>query len=412
MLGARVRMYLRNEAGDAWVAAPGAVAAAPTRRDLARGGLVHRRGREPLLAVEVPVGTAPWLVVLEQPVADVHAPVRRAVARLAVLGLVLVAAAAAFAWLLGRRIARPLGALTLAAERVARGERGTPVAVGGHDEIGRLATAFDVMAAEVAAAREELERRVLDAQQARAEAEGANRAKGDFLAVMSHELRTPLNAIGGYAKLLELGVYGPVTDAQREALGRIARSQAHLLRLITDVLSFARIDAGQMAYVIAAVPLADAVAALEPLVEPQLRAKGVAFACDAGDAVVHVRADRERLQQVVLNLLANAIKFTPAGGRVTVACTADAAHVRVRVADTGPGIPPERLGAVFEPFVQGDRALNRPHEGVGLGLAISRDLARAMGGDVTVASTVGAGSTFTLELPRAHDPAGEPVMAG
>jgi len=274
----------------------------------------------------------------------------------------------------------------------------------------------------VVTARQELERRAADAQaaadaltvanarlrrtteeaeRARAEADRANRAKSDFLAMMSHELRTPLNAIGGYAELIEMGIHGPVTDAQREALLRIGRSQSHLLTLINDVLSFARIDAGQVQYAIEDVPLDDALAGLEALVAPQVRARRLTFEHHACDPTLAARADRDKLRQLVLNLLGNAIKYTPEGGMVALSCDADASVVRVHVRDTGIGIPADRLPSIFDAFVQGDRALNRPNDGVGLGLAISRELALGMGGTLEVASTVGQGSTFTLTLARA-----------
>jgi signal transduction histidine kinase len=242
----------------------------------------------------------------------------------------------------------------------------------------------------------------LEAEAARAAAEAANRAKSEFLAVMSHELRTPLNAIGGYAELMEMGIRGPVTAQQAEDLRRIQASQRHLLGLVNEVLNYARIETGTVHYDVSEVALAEVVAAVEPLVAPQLAAKGLAFSHDGcGETPLVARADREKVRQVLLNLLSNAVKFTAPGGRVEVACDADGDRVAVRVTDTGIGIPPAELGRVFEPFVQVNASLTRPHEGTGLGLAISRDLARAMGGDVTVTSTPGVGSAFTLTLPRA-----------
>src|SRR5918992_139546 len=145
--------------------------------------------------------------------------------------------------------------------------------------------------------------------------------------------------------------------------------------------------------------------ALEPLVAPRFRSRGRTLALHAcGAPPLVARADPDKLQQVVLNVLANAVKFTPVGGTIAVECETSADRAYIRVGDTGVGIPPERLPFIFEPFVQGDRALNRPHEGVGLGLAISRDLARGMGGDLTVESVVGQGSVFTLSLLRGTTP--------
>ena len=237
------------------------------------------------------------------------------------------------------------------------------------------------------------------AVRARQEAEAANRAKADFLATMSHELRTPLNAIQGYAQLIEMGVHGPVTDAQREALRRVQKSQQHLLSLINDVLNFAKLEAGRVTYEIGRVPVRELLAGLESLVAPQLAAKAQRFACLPCEATLAATADAEKVQQILLNLLSNAIKFTAAGGNIRVVARARGDLVHVDVSDTGIGIPADRLETVFEPFVQLARGAEAGRDGTGLGLAISRDLARAMGGDVTVTSTPGSGSTFTLSLP-------------
>jgi PAS domain S-box-containing protein len=245
----------------------------------------------------------------------------------------------------------------------------------------------------------ELQQEELEAQ--RKIAEDANQAKSKFLATMSHELRTPLNAIGGYAQLIEMGVHGPLTDDQRVALGRILRSQKHLLRLINDVLNLARIEAGRVDYKIGAVPLAEVVRTVLPMVEPQLAAKGITPRTTF-DLEPTVRADREKLEQITLNLLTNATKFTPSGGTITVRVRSDPAierRVLLDVEDTGIGISPEMQKAIFEPFVQAET--DNRSEGSGLGLAISREMARGMDADLTVRSTVGEGSVFTVLLPLA-----------
>jgi len=247
-------------------------------------------------------------------------------------------------------------------------------------------------------ARERAARAEADA--ARLAAEHANDVKAQFLAAMSHELRTPLNAIGGYVDLLELGIRGPVTEAQREDLDRIRRNQRHLLGLINNVLNFAKIEAGHVEYHLVEVRLHDILDGMYSLVAPQVRARGLKYEyLDCPPSVV-VQADVDKVQQVLINLLSNAIKFTEPGGHVRLECRCTATMASVCVVDTGMGIPASKLEAIFEPFVQVDQAFTREGQGTGLGLSISRDLARAMGGDITVESVFGEGAIFTLSLPR------------
>ena len=256
------------------------------------------------------------------------------------------------------------------------------------------------------ALNDELMERGDDLERLRIVAEEANRAKSVFLAMMSHELRTPLNAIGGYVELIEMGIHGPVTPAQAEALGRVARSQRHLLRLINDVLNLARIEAGRVEYTVETVPLGEVAQSVLPMVEPQLRARRLRLDVRVPSELA-ARADREKVQQILLNLLSNASKFTLPDGCVTVDAFVDVGVgevVFVRVRDTGIGIAGDRLDHVFEPFVQVDDSHARRSEGTGLGLAISRDLARGMGGDLRAESEEGKGSTFTLSLPLALQP--------
>ncbi len=252
----------------------------------------------------------------------------------------------------------------------------------------------------------ESERARADADVARVEAETANRGKSDFLAVMSHELRTPLNAIGGYAQLIAMGLRGPVTEAQLSDLQRIQVSQNHLLALINRVLNFAMLDAGAVSYEVIDVPLDELLATCEALVSPQATAKQIALIFTDCDTELRARADPEKVRQVVLNLLSNALKFTDPGGSVSLSCataTRDGhdPQIAIRVTDTGRGISPDQLERIFQAFVQVDARLTRTQEGTGLGLAISRELARGMGGDLTVESTRGVGSTFTVLLPGA-----------
>ena len=243
--------------------------------------------------------------------------------------------------------------------------------------------------------------------------------------MMSHELRTPLNAIGGYTDLLTMELRGPLTEAQRVDLGRIKKSGQHLLAIINDILNLARIEAGRLDLHVTNVPLAAALDDVEALITPQMQAKGLTFTSAHPDTELAARADPEKLQQILLNLLSNAVKFTPAGGQVTVHCdlmpAGGSAHadgteqsqIVIQVQDTGRGISADKLASIFEPFVQIDRrGTVESQQGVGLGLAISRDLARAMDGELSVMSTVGDGSTFTLMLPAvAGDTGSDPHEA-
>ena len=246
--------------------------------------------------------------------------------------------------------------------------------------------------------------RLLEAErEARAEAERANRVKAEFLAVMSHELRTPLNAIDGYAELLELEVRGPLNDVQRDDLRRIRRSQKHLLGLINAVLNYARVEAGRVDYRLADLQVSEILDAVEPLIGPQIARQGLVLERPAADSRLFVHADQEKVLQILLNLLSNAVKFTPPGGCIRLAAARGPEDtVHVEVSDSGIGIPAEKLITVFDPFVQVDARLTRQNHGVGLGLAISRDLARGMDGDLTAMSEVGRGSVFTLSLPVAR----------
>jgi PAS domain S-box-containing protein len=265
-------------------------------------------------------------------------------------------------------------------------------------------------------AAEERARQLTREREARLEAEATSQAKSDFLAIMSHELRTPLNAVLGYSELMELGIAGPINDKQREQLGRIRMSSKHLLGLVNQLLDLAKVEAGRLSVNSAPASAGEAVDAAVALVQPQAEAKGLAFevARPSGDPPTYI-GDDDRVRQILLNLLSNAVKFTPPGGKVTVETGisgpkepgarlhAERKYVFFRVSDTGIGIAEDKLMAVFDPFVQAESGPTRPIEGSGLGLTISRRLARLMGGDLTVRSTVGKGSTFTLCVPAQNE---------
>ena len=260
------------------------------------------------------------------------------------------------------------------------------------------------LAEKLEVSKRSLERAIVTAERAQAGAEQANRAKSDFLATMSHELRTPLNAVGGYADLMLGGIRGPISDAQRADLERIKKNQRHLLAVINDILNFAKVESGRVEFELRDVSMNDVLGELESLVGPLLMEKQIRYAYHCCDPEYTAYVDPERLQQILLNLLSNATKFTGVGGSITVECGATNDRMRVRVRDTGMGIPADKLQQVFEPFVQLGRAQAPSAGGTGLGLAISRDLARRMGGDLAAESTPGEGSTFTLTLPRRAGP--------
>jgi len=262
---------------------------------------------------------------------------------------------------------------------------------------GKLA-GFSKVTRDLSERRAAEERKIEDARRV-AMAETANKAKSEFLASMSHELRTPLNAIGGYADLLLAGVTGVLTPTQCEYIERIRRSQHHLLAIINDLLNFSRIEAGRVTYEMAAVSLKDAMSNVIVMIEPQARQRGLTVNQDGnGDYLAF--ADRAKVEQILLNLISNAIKFTEPGGSISLSQFENADRAGVRIIDTGIGIAAEKLESIFEPFVQLGRSFTTTHEGVGLGLAISRDLARAMGGDLTARSIPDVGSSFELTLPR------------
>lgn len=235
-------------------------------------------------------------------------------------------------------------------------------------------------------------------RKAREAAETANQSKSDFMARLSHELRTPLNAIGGYADLIEIGIHGPVTAEQRAVLQRIQTSQKHIQGLISSVLEFSRIEAGATQYHLLPVNLEDTISVCETLTSPQIQEKHLHYVRNSSDLSIEVYADAEKLRQILVNLLTNAIKYTDPNGRISLTVERDPENVRVMVADTGHGIEATNLDLIFQPFVRLHSSTGVV-DGVGLGLPISRSLARGMRGDITAESKPGTGSTFTLILP-------------
>ena len=449
LVGSDVSVYFGNDTGGFWSTLGGTPTSSLTPASIVHGVQSFDRAEHGqaarVLAAEAPLRGTPWKLAVELPEGAAIAGARAILSRLGVLAFVLLIAGVLAAWAIGHHVARPLVDLAGAAERVAEGEysrieTGRTAAPSqsrsggaGRDEVARLTASFNRMVDEVTASHAQLEIQVdeaqslaekveqtnaqleetaREAQEARTIAESANAAKDQFLAQMSHELRTPLNAIVGYTQLVEMGVAGPVTDKQREYLARLAASSKHLLALVDDLLDIAKTDAQQMAVESEHALTETAISAAIADVEPQARSKGVAIVHDemAGEHVPYV-GDEQRVRQVLVHLLSNAVKFTTPGGTVTLGASLaeDAPPTArlagggpwalIRVADTGIGIPFERQSSVFDPFVQGESGLTRTSGGTGLGLTISRRLARVMGGDITLESAPDSGSAFTLWLP-------------
>ena len=245
------------------------------------------------------------------------------------------------------------------------------------------------------------ELKAIDDARRLSESEASNKAKAEFLAAMSHELRTPLNAIGGFAQLIAMGVHGPVTEQQQEDLERISASQRHLLGIINDILNFSRIEAGRIEYHITRLDLKPTIETVFQMVYPLALNKDIKIEMEQCPPGIAGLGDLSKTEQILINLVSNAVNFTEAGGKISIGCGFADSGVWIRVRDTGVGIPSEKFESIFEPFVQVGRSLTTAHRGTGLGLAISREMARGMSGDLTVESKVGEGSSFTVWLPMA-----------
>ncbi len=403
LIGAGSSVYFANGEG-LWVSLDGVIVPDPPGPIPARVTQYERAG-VPYLGRSAAIPGQPLSIVVETPMAAVLARPNTFLRRVLLGALLLVLIGTAGAWLVSRRITAPVRELSHAAGDVAIGHYGRRVAVDRDDELGALARAFNAMAADV-------ERALATTEQARAEAETASRAKSRFLANMSHELRTPINAIIGYSELLLQEVAGPISDGQRAHLERLRISGRHLISLVDDVLDFARMESDRLRVEDATASALQTAADAAAVVEPAAGAKGVRLRAPGEHTMdLRYRGDPKRVQQILINLLTNAIKFTGPGGAVDLRIDEhggdDGAHVRFTVSDTGTGIPGTRLEEIFQPFVQLEDGLTRTQGGAGLGLSISRRLAELMGGTLTAESRKGIGSLFTLELPRAEDaPAG------
>jgi signal transduction histidine kinase len=364
-------------------------------------------GRDVLTAYE-PISIVPWIVFVEQPLAEAFSPVYDAIWRsvgFLILGLL---AAVAASLLLARSMTRPIRALEAGAARIGAGALDERIDVRTNDELESLADAFNAMTGRLRESYADLEQKVDARTRELAEANAllgvASRHKSEFLANMSHELRTPLNAIIGFSDVLLQRMNGKLTDKQEEYVADILDSGKHQLALINDILDLSKVEAGRMELELTSFSLAEVLATAATLVREQAVRRRIRLELDVDPTVTTILADKRKVKQIVVNLVANAVKFTPNGGRVEVSARhlADAIHVSVR--DTGPGIAADDQQRIFEEFGQ---ARTRPAtpEGTGLGLTLAQRFVILHGGRIWVESTLGEGSTFSFTLPLRPAPA-------
>jgi len=368
----------------------------------------NESGTEVLSAYR-PIASLGWRVFVEEPSSEALAPLEAAIWRTALLLVAFLLLAGATGVLLARRLVRPIESIQTAAAKIGSGALDQRIEVASHDELGALAEEFNRMAEQLRGSYADLERKVeertaeletalreLDEKSRQLEAASVH--KSAFLASMSHELRTPLNAIIGFSQVLGERLFGALNEKQAEYVDDILVSGRHLLSLINDVLDLSKVEAGQVDLEVAPFSLRDALESGVVMVRERAVHDGVHVSFDSTPEVDVVAGDERRIRQVIFNLLTNAVKFTPAGGTVDVSAIRHNGEVRVAVADTGPGVPPEDRERIFEEFQQTDAGIEQG-EGTGLGLALSRRLVELHGGRIWVDAEPGRGSTFVFTLP-------------
>ena len=376
-----------------------------------RGNLTRSLRGERVFSSYAAVPGVDWIVFIERPADEVFRPLFASIRRTSILLLVGLLMALLASVLVSRRILRPLETLRRGVEQVGTGDLAFRLDIRTGDEMEVLAEEFNRMSARLQEAYAGLEQKVAERTQElvalNAELDQANRLKSQFLANVSHELRTPMNAIIGFTRLVMRKTEAQIPSVQHANLQKVLISAEQLLTLINGLLDLAKIEAGRMEIHAAAFDLGELVRAVVGTVEPMLKADRVSLVTEIAPDVPPLRTDREKLRQILMNLLSNAAKFTDAGV-ITVSARRTGEAIEIGVSDTGIGMPAEALGYVFEEFRQVDMSSTRRHGGTGLGLAIVRRLTTLLGGQVVAQSELGKGSTFTVTLPIALETTGAP----
>jgi signal transduction histidine kinase len=354
-----------------------------------------------LTAYEVIPATG-WTVFVEQPLDEAFAPIYASLARAAgllVLGLVISAAASL---VLARRMIVPIEALRATAARMGAGALDQRIDLRTGDELDDLADEFNGMTERLRESYATLEQKVKDRTRDLAAANErlheATLAKSRFLANMSHELRTPLNAIIGFAEVLLERHAGPLDPKQDEYVRDIVDSGKHQLSLINDILDLSKVEAGRLELEPSALVLRDVATSAMALIREQAIKRGIRLELAIDPAIDEIRADERKLKQILVNLLANAVKFTPSKGEIRLTARPTEGWIEIAVRDTGRGISSDDQARIFEEFAQA-KAGGFTEEGTGLGLTLAQRLVALHGGRIWVESEVGKGSTFTFTLP-------------
>ncbi|MEO6222580.1 MAG: HAMP domain-containing sensor histidine kinase, partial [Vicinamibacterales bacterium] len=405
VVGDAATVLLGNQSGSVWTDL-GRIVRAPAI-DLGQPGgreFLSADG-EPMIGAPANIAGTPWVLLIAFPRAVIVAPSWRLLGLLIAASIVIIIAATLGARALGNRVTEPLAELTRAVQAVEQGDYSRRVFDPGGDEVGQLARAFNAMAQQVETGRRALEAHAAELSTSREAAKRANQSKDEFLAVLSHELRTPLNAILGWCQMLKAGITPP--GGTSHAIAVIERNANAQLRLVEDLLDVSRIVIGQFVLEKGRVDIGGVVNAAVESLEPALIGKSITVVIkDApGPSDRHVHGDASRLQQAVWNLLSNAVKFTPTGGCIHVEMCALESGMEIAVRDNGEGISAAALPLIFERLQQGDNGTARRHGGLGLGLAIVRQIVELHQGTVSAESEgPGRGATFRITLPTVSYP--------